>query len=162
MQPTDLIQPLFRQATAADAGLLTALRLRFLQELKGPATEAEAAVLAEQLMHYFQKAIPSGACVCWLACSGEQAAGAGAMVIREQPGHFQWPEGKLGYILNMYTLPEYRRQGIGSGILERLIADARTLGLGRVELHASEAGEPVYRRQGFVPHTEPALVLQLR
>ncbi len=48
------------------------------------------------------------------------------------------------------TLPEARRQGIGAAVTHAALADARALGYNMAVLGASEMGEPVYRRLGFV------------
>ena len=53
----------------------------------------------------------------------------------------------------MYTLPDYRGVGIGSEILKRLIKEGERLNLSKIELHATKAGEAVYRKHGFnEPH----------
>ena len=49
----------------------------------------------------------------------------------------------------MYTVPEYRGRGVGAGLLERLIEEARSLGCGRVALNTSKAGRKLYERYGF-------------
>jgi len=36
---------------------------------------------------------------------GEYLAGAGGLVIRQQPGSFKNPTGITGYIMSMYTFP---------------------------------------------------------
>ena len=48
------------------------------------------------------------------------------------------------------TLPQARRQGIGAVVTYAALADARALGYNMAVLGASELGEPVYRRLGFV------------
>lgn len=48
------------------------------------------------------------------------------------------------------TLPQLRRQGIGAAVTHAALADARALGYNMAVLGASQMGEPVYRRLGFV------------
>ncbi|MFB0568695.1 MAG: GNAT family N-acetyltransferase [Nitrososphaeria archaeon] len=68
--------------------------------------------------------------------------------------------GRLGYILNLYTIPEARRNGIGTRLLNKLIKEARPLGLKYLHLHSSEDGMNMYRKAGF---TEPHQIeLRLR
>jgi GNAT superfamily N-acetyltransferase len=47
------------------------------------------------------------------------------------------------------TVPELRRQGLGSAITAAALAEARRRGYGAAVLHATEMGYPVYRRLGF-------------
>ena len=68
---------------------------------------------------------------------------------REIPANPRFPDGKGGYVLGVYTEPEYRRQGIATGLMQRLLAEAKRLGLNRVELSASEMGKPIYEKLGF-------------
>ena len=57
--------------------------------------------------------------------------------------------GRKGYIMNMYTRPEYRRKGIAFHTLDLLVQDAREKGITSVSLEATEAGRPLYEKYGF-------------
>lgn len=52
--------------------------------------------------------------------------------------------------MNMYTRPEYRRQGIARRMLELLIEDAKEKGIGFITLEATPMGRPLYESAGFV------------
>jgi ribosomal protein S18 acetylase RimI-like enzyme len=69
--------------------------------------------------------------------------------------------GKLGYILNLYTVPEARRNGICTRMLHELIREAKTLGLKHLYLHASEDGLRIYRKAGFANSKQTELELTL-
>lgn len=60
------------------------------------------------------------------------------------------PSGLKGYIGSMATLDGWRRQGIGRRITEALIDALAERGAVDIELHATEAGESLYRSLGFV------------
>ena len=49
----------------------------------------------------------------------------------------------------MYTRMEYRGQGLARTLLDRLKTFAIELGCSTLELNASAAGYPVYKKYGF-------------
>ena len=57
--------------------------------------------------------------------------------------------GKTGYILNVFTKPEYRRQGITTRLLNKLVEDAMERKVGKLYLSATDMGKPVYEKFGF-------------
>ncbi len=60
------------------------------------------------------------------------------------------PSGKKAYIMNMYTAPEYRRQGIACHTLDLLVEEAKEQGVSQISLEATAAGRPLYEKYGFV------------
>ena len=87
--------------------------------------------------------------------------GVSGMVIWELPPKYNIENGKAGYILNMYTIPELRNKGICTALLRRLISEAKELGVSYLHLHASDLGLPVYRKAGFVEPNQVELALQI-
>ena len=63
------------------------------------------------------------------------------------------PTGKTGYIVNVHTSPEYRRQGLATQLLHHIIEDAKDRKVGRLYLTATEMGKPVYEKLGFEART---------
>jgi GNAT superfamily N-acetyltransferase len=47
------------------------------------------------------------------------------------------------------VLPEHRDSGVGSRLIETVLALARDAGLERVTVHSSDRAVPVYERAGF-------------
>lgn len=59
-----------------------------------------------------------------------------------------------GSVSNVAVAPDCRRQGVGSALIEALLARARELGLSFVNLEVRESNAPaiaLYERFGFVP-----------
>lgn len=141
------------KATESDIETLIEYRLLFLKEAQGlPDNEVES-ILRNSLQGYFIKSLQNGSFISWIAYYEDQPIGFSGMVIREQPGNLEIPNGKTGYILNMFTLPSFRKNGVCSLLFQQLIDDARYLNLDRLDLHATREGEPVYRPFGFrEPH----------
>lgn len=59
--------------------------------------------------------------------------------------------GKAGYIQNVFTLPDYRRRGLASELVNRIKQDAKERNVGKIYLDATDMGKPVYERLGFEP-----------
>ena len=57
----------------------------------------------------------------------------------------------IGYLNQLYTLPVYRRRGIGTRMMRRVHQEANHLGLRHMLLLASEMGMSLYRRAGYQP-----------
>lgn len=107
----------------------------------------------------------SGEYVGWLASpdatSEKIVAGAGVQLRRVLPhpvgepgGEITIAEGRHAIVLNVFTEPKWRRRGLASLLIERIIAWARAERLDRLVLHASDEGRVVYERLGFVQTNE--------
>ncbi len=143
------------QATESDVQTMADSRIEFLVDFLGEQTTADSILLKQKLEKYFSHAIKHHEYICWIAKIENNLAGIGGMVIRVQPGNFKNPSGKSGYIMNRYTIPAYRRQGICKALLEKLMKTGREMGITLFELHATKEGEPVYQKSGFQIHSEP-------
>jgi len=151
----------YRRGTLDDVQALVDLRVRFLNELLNHPENNETRVVRKSLLEYFTEAIPSRDFVAWVAEYGGKIVATGGMVVWRIPARYGVVEsGKLGYLLNFYTIPEARGKGIATRLLNELIGEARSMGLRYVHLHASKDGEPIYRKAGFVEPKMPELVLR--
>jgi GNAT superfamily N-acetyltransferase len=152
----------YRRATVNDVQTLIDYRVRFLNELHGHAEDDDTQILRKSLREYFSEAIPSGSFIAWLAEQDGKTVGTGGMVLWQMPGRYGGLEtGRLGYILNMYTIPDARGKGVCTRLLRELIKEAKSLGLRYLHLHASEDGMRVYRKAGFAEPKRPELALKL-
>jgi GNAT superfamily N-acetyltransferase len=117
--------------------------------------------LERELTEYFREHIQAGSFFALVAESEGLILGYGAMVLRSVPGDLNKSSYLEGDILNMYTLPFARQQGVGRLILEALIDKARLMGLSKIGLHTSKDGEHLYRSFGFNEPVFPYLELVL-
>jgi RimJ/RimL family protein N-acetyltransferase len=83
--------------------------------------------LRNQMTQYFSKAMLDNTCISFIAKCDGIVTGIGSMHIREMPGNFKNPSGKWAYIMNMYTVPEYRRNGICKSILNLLVEEGKEI-----------------------------------
>jgi GNAT superfamily N-acetyltransferase len=142
-------------ASLADLRILIDSREDFLCEYWGVQEPEQENKLREELKFFFEREIPSQTYVSWIARKEDRFAGIGGMKISVKPGSFRIPDGKNAYIMNMYTFPEFRRRGIGSALLQRLLGTGKELGVSFFELHATKEGEALYHKNGFSVHDQP-------
>jgi GNAT superfamily N-acetyltransferase len=101
----------------------------------------------------------------WLANPHDQSekivAGAGVAVREVAPHPMPDARGKIAIvggrqaiIQNVYTEPEWRRRGLASLLIKRILNWTREHGIDSVVLHASDAGRAAYERLGFIATNE--------
>lgn len=141
--------------------VLVSYRLAYLEEMQGERDAAYTEKLRANLKHYFTESLRNDLTFAFLAELNGEAVSFGAMVLKKIPGDFNKPFYLEGDILNMYTVPLFRRKGISAMILERLIEEAKRRGISKVSLHTSKDGEKLYRKFGFSEPVYPVLELSL-
>jgi GNAT superfamily N-acetyltransferase len=109
---------------------------------------------------YLTKAIAQGTFRGWLAEAGSRIVAGGAIVVSPWPAHPYDLDCRRATILNVYTYPEFRRQGIARQLMQTMIAWCKKESLARVDLHASEDGRHLYESLGFEPSNEMRLKLR--
>jgi ribosomal protein S18 acetylase RimI-like enzyme len=138
-----------RRATPSDIELIIEYRIAFLKEVQGCPSVTQESLVRKSLRRYLKKSLGNNTFISWIAEYQNQPVGFSGMVMREQPGSFEIPNGKIGYIMNMFTVKEYRRTGIGSLLFQKLIEIAQQRNLDKIELHTTSEGESLYRKFGF-------------
>jgi len=150
-----------RRVKKKDITILVEYRLNYLEEIQGKRDKIYQKKLQNELMKYFTKAIAENRFIAFMAEAEGKPVGFGGMVIKEIPGDFNKSSYLEGDILNMYTVPEARRQGISSLILKKLLQEAKEMGISKVALHTTKEGEKGYRARGFSEPEYPYLELEL-
>jgi len=84
------------------------------------------------------------------------AACGGAAIIQRVPGPMT-PTGRWGYVQWMATEPAYRRRGLARAVFTAILDWLDERNVANVELHATRAGEPLYRSFGFTAPFSPEL-----
>ena len=95
----------------------------------------------------------------FLAVSGgEVAAGAGLWIHEWLPSPLSGDPVR-GYILNVYTEPAHRRQGLARLLVSAALDYCRERNIPTAALNASEQGRPIYEAMGFTDTHEMRLRL---
>jgi GNAT superfamily N-acetyltransferase len=148
-----------RQATVADVPDLVRLR-RMMFESMGCDDTAQLGAADAAAAAYFSEAIPAGSFHGWLAvASTGMVVSSGGVVIDQHPPGPSNLSGQIGYIMNLVTIPRYRRRGIARRIMQAMLRWLAEQGIQQGALHATEVGWPLYRELGFVDSNEMRLRL---
>lgn len=94
----------------------------------------------------------------WAFCHVRHTSSNSAVAMGRTLGDGGW----YFHIADMATDPEHQRRGLGTRVLEWLIAEIelRAPAGAYISLLADAAGQPLYRRAGFVPTDSLGMVLR--
>lgn len=87
---------------------------------------------------------------------GVLVASGAATIAERLPGPMN-PSGRAAYVQWMSVEPEFQRRGLGRAVLRALLTLLEERGITLIDLHATEAGEALYRSEGFGEPIRPSL-----
>lgn len=149
-----------RRASFEDVSTLTQLRLSSLREMGALAKDADLPALTHAISSFFERKIPNGEFVAWVADNGENIIATAGLVFFERLPVADCLFGMDAYVMNVYTTPEWRGQGISTMLMSELTHFASNAGVSRIRLHTSTRARKLYEGLGFMPKiTEMELVL---
>ncbi len=147
-----------RPAGVADIPALVAMRRAMFVSM-GNTEEAVLAAMVEASAAYFHQALPAGEFRGWVAEAGGQIVGCGGLVVHRIPPTTYNLDGRVGYIMNMYTLSEWRRRGVARAVMAATLSWLQAQGVSAAALHATPQGRPLYEQFGFAPTNEMRVLL---
>lgn len=105
----------------------------------------------EALYNYMKKAMTKDEFITWIALDGNKIVGTTGICFYNLPPTLKNNSGRTAYIMNVYTLKEYRHRGIAYSLFEKVLEEAKRKDCGIVYLNATDEGRPLYKKFGFVP-----------
>ena len=139
----------YKKATIADLDELVRTRIMVLCAANKLSGEEDMSEVERQSRKYYERALQTGEHIAYLVYDNGKFIGAGGVSFYQVMPTYHNSSGKKAYIMNMYTAPEYRRQGIARRTLDLLVAEAKERGVLPVSLEATEMGRPLYEKYGF-------------
>lgn len=135
--------------SSTDLDLCIDLRIAFQILMGGPLEPGLETRLRRANREHLERGFADGSIAALLARA--DGALAGCVMLQEQSmlPNRPCPTGRTGLILNLHTFDEYRRMGVGAALMRAVEAEGRARGLDRLELKATEMGEPLYRTLGW-------------
>jgi GNAT superfamily N-acetyltransferase len=141
-----------RKAGVEDLEDLIRLRFALLRTTRGVEKLQDEEALAEATRHYLVREIPAGRFHAWVGVAEGRVVACSGLVPFSRPPMPDTLASLEAYILNMYTEPAWRGRGLARALFLELVRFSRELGVGRLLLHATDEGRPLYESVGFAPN----------
>lgn len=139
----------FKKADLSDIDTLVSTRITVLRAANRLGADVDMSEVEVESRRYYEQALADGSHTAYLVFDGDRFIGAGGMSYYSVMPTYHNPTGRKAYVMNMYTDPDYRRQGIAYKTLELLVSDAESKGVAEITLEATDMGRPLYERFGF-------------
>jgi len=147
-----------RAATLDDAEAIAGHRRSMFYDM-GHRDEEQLNAMVSAFRPWLREKMAAGEYLAWMAtdADGRIVAGLGLWLM-DWPPHMVGPGSRRGNILNVYTVPGFRRQGIARRLMGVALDWCRAHGIRAVILHASDDGRALYESLGFAPTNEMRLM----
>lgn len=139
---------IFDKATIEDIGVLTDLRIAYLNEDLGVISNENLELMQVSLPSYYEKHLNKDL-MAYVARNEMDIVSCAFLLIVEKPMSPSFITGKTGTVLNVYTKPDYRKKGYAKKLITTMLEDAKAEGLSIIELKATEDGYSLYKSVGF-------------
>ena len=114
----------YKKATIEDIDELVRTRIIVLRAANKVSDDVDMSLVEKESYEYYMRALETGEHIAYLVYDNGTFIGAGGVSFYQVMPTYHNPTGRKAYIMNMYTAPEYRRQGIAFHTLDLLIKDA--------------------------------------
>ena len=135
-------------ASKDDIEDLIQLRIAYMIDDFGSVSEEEKEGMKKQLPDYFARKLGTEL-IAFVARDNGRIVSVAYLHIIEMPANSILLNGVYGDVLSVYTEPEYRGRGLCTTLMKNLVEYGKTLGLGRIDLKATDEGYPIYEKVGF-------------
>lgn len=140
----------YKKATIEDVAELVRTRIIVLRAANKLSDDVDMSAVEQESFAYYKRALETGEHIAYLVYDNEIFIGAGGVSFYQVMPTYHNPTGKKAYIMNMYTAPEYRRQGIAFHTLDLLVNEVKKRGIRQISLEATAMGRALYEKYGFV------------
>jgi len=146
-----------REAKPGESAVILHHRRSMFRDM-GEGTVEELDRMVEVASPWLARALADGSYRHWLALDASGSiAGGGGVLLCPWPANPKDPCTERAVVLNVYTEPEFRKQGIARQIMLTILAWLKQQGFRSVNLHASDEGRQLYEKLGFAPTNEMRL-----
>lgn len=135
-----------KRATVSDIDGLVVNRMNFIYSIKNirPPKSFE-----DLTLKYIKENMENGSLAAWIAVEDGEIVSACILCITQQLPLPISSNGKIGYVYNVFTIPEYRRKGLALQVLGQMKEYAINNGITLLNLTATDDGLNLYKKAGF-------------
>ena len=141
---------IYKKADISYIDILMETRIEVLRAANQLPAEVDMSEVRHESCVYYKRALNDNTHTAYLVYDGDTVVGAGGVSFFQVMPTYHNPSGNKAYIMNMYTHPDYRRQGIAFKVLDMLVKECRERKITAVSLEATESGRPLYEKYGFI------------
>ena len=147
------METVIRQADINDLETLMSWRMEVLREVFGIPSELDMRELEQANRSYYQTMLKNEGHIACFACQGD-IIGCGSICIYQEMPSPDNPTGMCAYLMNIFTLPQFRGQGVGELIVRWRLSQAMRRGITKIYLETSDSGRKLYQKIGFTSMTD--------
>ena len=145
----DIMELIYKRATINDIELLTETRIESLKAADRISSPVDLDTLSDASKEYYKRALADDTHVAYLIFDGTKFIASGGICFYDVMPTYSDCTGKRAYIMNMYTKPDYRRQGIAYKTLSLLVGAAYERGVNYISLEPTDISKHLYEKYGF-------------
>ena len=142
-----------RDAFLRDIDIIVELRMKLLFELGKVETENGTVKLQDATRSYFINKIQTGEFRVWIAENAGSIVGMTCIQFIEHPPVYENIGGIEAHVMDVYTIKEWRGQGISTAILHKIIEHAAEKKAKRIVINTIGTDKRIYEKLGFVTIT---------
>ena len=151
----------FEITDLSDLEELVDMRMKFLLDMHPTNDKTVIEKAYKENMKYLEEMIKQELYIGYLGSINGLNVCCGGLLLYKLPPLINKFNRVQGHVLNIYTIPEYRNQGIGLQLIEYIKTSAKETGINRLFLNSTVIGEGLYKKCGFKEPEEKAMILEL-
>ena len=153
--------PLIRRAAVDDVEMLVQLRLALQHESEHIESDAQIETVRQAIYKYMLEKMPTEEFIVWVAEIEDKIVATSGLIFFAKPPSEKNLSGREAYVLNMYTVPQWRGKGLATMLLQELTYYVKKTDARRIWLYATADGKPIYEKAGFVAKERHTLEMEL-
>lgn len=132
-----------------DINKITNLRMIYLKEAYGSLSKNDEKKIKENNIIYLRNQL-NNSCFVAFVKEHERICSCAYLNVIEKAANLRFMDGVYGEIYGVFTLPEYRKKGMATKLIELLVEKGNELQLPFIRLEASIKGYHLYEKVGFL------------